>query len=386
MFLLFMVVVSDRLLRSARGDRTARSQPRNRVDEERRTFLARLTAGGDRASASPAWRRSPCARRSGRSTCAGCASGSTGCRARSDGFRIVQLTDIHVGADHRSRVRGGDRRSDERARSGPRRHHRGSRRRHASSELRDAVAPLANLRARHGVFFVTGNHEYFSDAPGWTNELSRLGIRVLAQRTGHDWRTGPSVSIWPGSTIAPPSDYGGLSPDAALGPRARGPRPGARAGPARPSAAVAARRRAVRDRAAALRSHPRRPDLAVRLRRPPAATVPRRASPPRQRPDLREPGHRLLGAADAPRRAGRDHRDSAGERLESRRRSADPLRGRAVARVRAAVASDDRKVGDRQRNGRGRRPRGRSRRRSVPRPPARRRARPDRRGVGSRGC
>src|SRR6187551_1433332 len=31
-------------------------------------------------------------------------------------------------------------------------------------QLRDAVAPLANLRARHGVYFVTGNHEYFSGA------------------------------------------------------------------------------------------------------------------------------------------------------------------------------------------------------------------------------
>jgi len=46
-------------------------------------------------------------------------------------------------------------------------------------ELRDAVAPLAQLRARHGVFFVTGNHEYFSGAPQWVDEVSRLGIRVL---------------------------------------------------------------------------------------------------------------------------------------------------------------------------------------------------------------
>src|SRR4029078_8468568 len=47
------------------------------------------------------------------------------------------------------------------------------------SELRDAVAPLANLRARRGVFFVTGNHEYFSNAEACMNELPRLGIRVL---------------------------------------------------------------------------------------------------------------------------------------------------------------------------------------------------------------
>ncbi len=46
-------------------------------------------------------------------------------------------------------------------------------------DLRDAVAPLAELRARHGVFFVTGNHEYFSGAGPWIAELQRLGIRVL---------------------------------------------------------------------------------------------------------------------------------------------------------------------------------------------------------------
>jgi predicted MPP superfamily phosphohydrolase len=45
--------------------------------------------------------------------------------------------------------------------------------------LREAVAPLAGLRARHGVFFVHGNHEYFSGAREWEVELRRLGIRVL---------------------------------------------------------------------------------------------------------------------------------------------------------------------------------------------------------------
>jgi predicted MPP superfamily phosphohydrolase len=47
------------------------------------------------------------------------------------------------------------------------------------NELADAVAPLANLRARHGVFFVTGNHEYFAGAAPWIAELTRLGIRCL---------------------------------------------------------------------------------------------------------------------------------------------------------------------------------------------------------------
>jgi hypothetical protein len=46
-------------------------------------------------------------------------------------------------------------------------------------ELREHTAPLANLRAKYGVFFVTGNHEYYSGAEEWCAELERLGIRVL---------------------------------------------------------------------------------------------------------------------------------------------------------------------------------------------------------------
>ncbi len=41
------------------------------------------------------------------------------------------------------------------------------------------VAPLATLRSRHGTFFVTGNHEYYSGAAAWIRELRRLGLTVL---------------------------------------------------------------------------------------------------------------------------------------------------------------------------------------------------------------
>lgn len=41
------------------------------------------------------------------------------------------------------------------------------------------VAPLASLSARHGVYCVTGNHEYYSGADAWVAELRRLGLRVL---------------------------------------------------------------------------------------------------------------------------------------------------------------------------------------------------------------
>ncbi len=46
-------------------------------------------------------------------------------------------------------------------------------------DLGPAAAPLAQLRARHGSFFVTGNHEYFSGAEQWVEEVRRLGLRPL---------------------------------------------------------------------------------------------------------------------------------------------------------------------------------------------------------------
>ena len=47
------------------------------------------------------------------------------------------------------------------------------------AELAGHVAPLAALQSRHGTFFVTGNHEYYSGAHAWIAELRRLGLTVL---------------------------------------------------------------------------------------------------------------------------------------------------------------------------------------------------------------
>jgi hypothetical protein len=41
------------------------------------------------------------------------------------------------------------------------------------------VAELTRLRARDGICFVTGNHEYYSGAGEWIAFLKRLGVRVL---------------------------------------------------------------------------------------------------------------------------------------------------------------------------------------------------------------
>ena len=45
--------------------------------------------------------------------------------------------------------------------------------------LGPAAAPLAGLRARHGSYFVTGNHEYFSGAEQWLEQVRTLGIHPL---------------------------------------------------------------------------------------------------------------------------------------------------------------------------------------------------------------
>jgi uncharacterized protein len=46
-------------------------------------------------------------------------------------------------------------------------------------QLSAHTAPLAKLEARHGAYFVTGNHEYYSGERAWTDELRRLGLTVL---------------------------------------------------------------------------------------------------------------------------------------------------------------------------------------------------------------
>ncbi len=95
-----------------------------------------------------------------------------------DGFRIVQISDIHIGpvlgrgfaTALTERVNAlapdlvavtGDLVDGDVAR------------------LRDEVEPFAGLRARHGVFFVTGNHDVYSGGEPWVERVRELGIRPL---------------------------------------------------------------------------------------------------------------------------------------------------------------------------------------------------------------
>jgi uncharacterized protein len=94
------------------------------------------------------------------------------------GFTIAQSSDVHVGLTIRRRYLHGIVQAVNRLEAdmvavtgdlvdGP------------VSELGSQVAPLAELSSRHGTYFVTGNHDYYSGAHAWIVELRRLGICVL---------------------------------------------------------------------------------------------------------------------------------------------------------------------------------------------------------------
>ncbi|HEV7870240.1 MAG TPA: metallophosphoesterase [Modestobacter sp.] len=62
-------------------------------------------------------------------------------------------------------------------------------------ELREDVAPLADLVSAQGVFFVTGNHEYFVDTAAWLRHLPTLGVDVLRNERVPIRRGGASVDL-----------------------------------------------------------------------------------------------------------------------------------------------------------------------------------------------
>ena len=95
-----------------------------------------------------------------------------------DGFTILQLTDLHIGGTlGRSFVEALVQRTN--AIGADLIALTGDFVDGTVDELGDAIAPLAQLRAPHGVYFVTGNHEYYSGVAPWIAYLSSLGIRVL---------------------------------------------------------------------------------------------------------------------------------------------------------------------------------------------------------------
>ena len=124
------------------------------------------------------------------------------------GTTIVQLTDLHIGAT-KSRSFASDivRRSNALAPDVV----------VITGDLvegrfgsgREDTLSLAGLRARLGVFMVTGNHEYYSGLREWLPELQRLGIRVLRNEhvvidadTGGGWELA-GIEDWNGGSIEP---------------------------------------------------------------------------------------------------------------------------------------------------------------------------------------
>jgi len=95
-----------------------------------------------------------------------------------DGFTIAQLSDIHVGPT--IRVRYIERIVESVNRLGADMIAiTGDLVDGSVGDLRRHIAPLARLKARHGTYVVTGNHEYYAGADAWVAELRRLGLNVL---------------------------------------------------------------------------------------------------------------------------------------------------------------------------------------------------------------
>lgn len=104
-----------------------------------------------------------------------------GLPAALEGFRIVQMTDIHVGPTVRGEYlercvevcNGLD--ADIVAVTGDLIDG-------FVEELGPEVASLGRLQSKHGTYFVTGNHEYYWDGLAWCAEMVRLGLQVLDNR------------------------------------------------------------------------------------------------------------------------------------------------------------------------------------------------------------
>lgn len=176
-FLLFCLVLAVDLARLLAGPPARAFGLELPADPERRLTLERLLAGGI-ALAGAALGVVSLRRGLGRFMLRELEVGLTRLPAGLDGTRIVQLTDMHVGPTlgrefvERVVEASNALEPDVIAITGDLVD--GS-----VERLREHVAPLGKLRARWGVYFVTGNHEFYSDAEQWCAELERLGLRVL---------------------------------------------------------------------------------------------------------------------------------------------------------------------------------------------------------------
>lgn len=57
------------------------------------------------------------------------------------------------------------------------------------------VCPLKKLRARDGIYFITGNHEFFFGHAGWLDQVEVLGMTALENRHVVLWRVAGSLVL-----------------------------------------------------------------------------------------------------------------------------------------------------------------------------------------------
>jgi predicted MPP superfamily phosphohydrolase len=154
-----------------------RPLPEPPADPARRQFVARAVAGGAVLVAGTAglvsWRSA-----TGPAVIEEVAIKLPRFPASLSGFTIAQISDLHVGPTIREKEvrrvveQTNALRPDLIAITGDLMDG-------TPQELGHIMAELSKLEARHGVVFVTGNHEYYSGVDAWLELLPRLGIRPL---------------------------------------------------------------------------------------------------------------------------------------------------------------------------------------------------------------
>lgn len=188
LFVFMLALSGAELFRAAAGLWTRYlGGPDEALDPERRLFFARALGGGASLGA--------------------VAAGATAFRSASkppkqvevevpirdlpaalDGFRIVQISDLHVSATiTRPYVEEVVRMAN--AAAPDMVALTGDMMDGSVAMLRDDMAPIGRLQARHGVFYVTGNHEYYSGADAWLAHMRSLGVQPLRNehvRLAHD--------------------------------------------------------------------------------------------------------------------------------------------------------------------------------------------------------